>query len=52
MIVSHKDDKGFDHPNYYASRQLIVVERNYTTRDVNIVQKNIYFQLIWLNLLD
>ena len=30
-VLSQKDDKNFDHPIYYASRQLVVAERNYST---------------------
>ena len=30
-VLSQKDDKNFDHPTYYASRQLVAVERNYST---------------------
>ena len=30
-VLSQKDDKNFDHPIYYASRQLVAVEQNYST---------------------
>ena len=30
-VFSQKDDKNFDHPIYFASHQLIAVEKNYTT---------------------
>ena len=29
-VLSQKDDKNFDHPIYYASWQLVAVERNTT----------------------
>jgi hypothetical protein len=32
-VLSQKDDKHFDHPIYFASRQLIAVEKNYTTTE-------------------
>ena len=32
-VLSQKDDKNFDHPIYFASRQLIAAERNYTTTE-------------------
>ena len=28
-VFSHKDDKGRDHPIYYASGQLVQAEKNY-----------------------
>ena len=31
MVLSQKDDKNFDHLIYYASRQLVAAERNYST---------------------
>ena len=30
-VLSQKDDKNFDPPIYYASRQLVATERNYST---------------------
>ena len=45
VVLSQKDDKNVDHPIYYASRQLVAVERNYTTIEqealgmVNSVEK-------------
>ena len=30
-VLSQKDDKNMDHPIYYASRQLIAAEKNYST---------------------
>ena len=32
-VLSQKDDKNFDHPIYFASRQLIADEKNYTTTE-------------------
>jgi hypothetical protein len=32
-VLSQKDDKNFDHPIYFASRQLIAAEKNYTTTE-------------------
>lgn len=32
-VLSQLDDKGKDHPIYYASRQLAVAERGYTTTE-------------------
>ena len=32
-VLSQKDPKGCDHPIYYASRQLIPAERNYTVTE-------------------
>lgn len=32
-VLSQKDDKNLDHPIYYASRQLIAAEKNYTTTE-------------------
>ena len=32
-VLSQKDAKGIDHPIYYASRQLIPAERNYTVTE-------------------
>ena len=32
-VLSQKDDKNFDHPIYYASRQLVAAERNYSTTE-------------------
>ena len=32
-VLNKKDDKNFDHPIYYASRQLVAVERNYSTTE-------------------
>ena len=32
-VLSQKDDKGFDHPIYYSSRQLNPAERNYTVTE-------------------
>ena len=32
-VLSQKDAKGCDHPIYYASRQLIPAERNYTVTE-------------------
>lgn len=32
-VLSQKDDKGHDHPIYYASRQLVAAKRNYTTTE-------------------
>ena len=32
-VLSQKDDRNFDHPIYFASRQLIAAERNYTTTE-------------------
>ena len=32
-VLSQKDDKNFDHPIYYASRQLVATERNYSTTE-------------------
>jgi len=33
-VLSQKDDKSFDHPIYFASRQLTVVKINYTTTKI------------------
>jgi hypothetical protein len=33
-VLSQKDDKSFDCPIYFASRQLTVVEINYTTTKI------------------
>jgi hypothetical protein len=33
LVLSQKDDKGFDHPIYYSSRQLNSAERNYTVTE-------------------
>ena len=30
-VLSQKDTKNLDHPIYFASRQLIIAEKNYTT---------------------
>jgi len=32
-VLSQKDSKNIDHPIYFASRQLIAVEKNYTTTE-------------------
>ena len=32
-VLSQKDKKNFDHPIYYASRQLVAAEQNYTTTE-------------------
>ena len=32
-ILSQKNDKGYDHPIYYASRQMVSAERNYTVTE-------------------
>ena len=32
-VLSQKDEKNFDHPIYYASRQLVAAERNYSTTE-------------------
>ena len=32
-VLSQKDDKKCDHPIYYASRQLVAAERNYSTTE-------------------
>ena len=32
-ILSQKDSEGHDHPIYYASRQLVAAERNYTVTE-------------------
>ena len=32
-VLSQKDDKGHDHPTYFASRQLVQAERNYTVTE-------------------
>jgi transposase InsO family protein len=32
-VLSQKDDRKFDHPIYFASRQLIAAEKNYTTTE-------------------
>ena len=32
-VLSQKDAKGFDHPIYYASRQLVAAERNYSVTE-------------------
>ena len=32
-VLSQKDEKNFDHPIYYASRQLVATERNYSTTE-------------------
>ena len=32
-VFSQKDEKNFDHPIYYASRQLVAVEQNYSTTE-------------------
>lgn len=32
-VLSQKDDKNMDHPIYFASRQLIAAEKNYTTTE-------------------
>ena len=32
-VLSHKDEKGHDHPIYFASRQLVQAERNYTVTE-------------------
>jgi hypothetical protein len=33
-VLSQKDDNSFDHPIYFASMQLMVVEINYTTTKI------------------
>jgi hypothetical protein len=33
-VLSRKDDKSFDHPIYFTSKQLIVVKINYTTTKI------------------
>ena len=33
VVLSQKDDKNFDHSIYYASRQLVAAERNYSTTE-------------------
>ena len=32
-VLSQKDEKGHDHPIYFASRQLVQAERNYTVTE-------------------
>ena len=32
-VLSQKDDKNFDHPIYYASRQMVAAKQNYTTTE-------------------
>ena len=32
-MLCQPDDKGFDHPIYYASQQLSIVEKKYTTTE-------------------
>ena len=32
-VLSQNDDKGRDHPIYYASRQLVQVEKNYSVTE-------------------
>ena len=33
VVLSQKDEKKFDHPIYYPSRQLVAAERNYSTTE-------------------
>ena len=32
-VLNQENDKNFDHPIYYASRQLVAAERNYSTTE-------------------
>jgi hypothetical protein len=41
-VLSQKDDKSFNHPIYFASKQLIVIEINYTITKIKTLGM-IYF---------
>ena len=43
-VLSQKDDRNFDHPIYFASRQLIATERNYTTTEREALGMMYYVQ--------
>ena len=53
-LLSQKDDKNFDHPIYYASRQLVAAEQNYSTTKreawgmVYSIQKFLHYLLGYL----
>lgn len=50
-VLSQKDDKDLDHPIYYASWQLIVVERNYSTSEREALDMIYLVQKFWYYLL-
>jgi len=41
-VLSQKDDKSFNHPIYFASKQLIIIEINYTITKIKTLGM-IYF---------
>ena len=53
-VLSQKDPKNLDHPIYFASRQLIATEKNYTTSEkealamIFVVEKFLHYLLGYL----